>query len=70
MTDAANHALSCPFIRTKVSDALSNMSPLKSPSTDGFPVLFYQKIVHVIKGNIIYSVLEFLNHRLLPTVVN
>lgn len=42
MTEEASHRLSQPFTAKEVTDAISSMSPLKSPGPNGFPAVLYQ----------------------------
>ncbi|KAL0416512.1 UNVERIFIED_CONTAM: hypothetical protein Slati_3483100 [Sesamum latifolium] len=59
-----------PYTESEVTKALFSMSPLKSPGPDGMPPLFYQKFWHIVKSDVISSVLEFLNCRILPDGFN
>lgn len=70
VTSEANHTLTFPFSSKEGTDALSFMSPLKSPSPDGSPALFYQKLWNFIGPNVISSVLEFLYTKRLPVQIN
>lgn len=45
------------------------MSPLKSPDSDGFPIIFYQKFWDIIGPNVISSVLEFFNTKKLHILI-
>lgn len=57
MTEEASHRLSQPFTAKEVTDAISSMSPLKSPGPNGFPA-------------VIARTLNFLNHFVLPNSLN
>lgn len=70
VTADENSLLANPFTSKEVIDALSSMSPLKSPGPDGLPVLFFQKFWHSIGPNVVSSVLDFLNHKKLPENIN
>ncbi|KAL0352088.1 UNVERIFIED_CONTAM: LINE-1 retrotransposable element O protein [Sesamum calycinum] len=59
-----------PYTESEVTKALFSMSPLKSPGPDGMPPLFYQKFWHVVKSDVVSSVLAFLNHQRLPIGFN
>lgn len=67
VSEDENLFLAQPYTGKEVTDALSSMSPLKSPGSNGFPVLFYQKYWSIIGPNAISSVLEFLNSNSLPS---
>lgn len=64
------HLLSQPFTDIEVKEAISSMSPLKSPSLDGYRALFYQKYWHIIGSSVISCVLNFLSNRVLPSELN
>lgn len=70
VTADENVLLSIHFTSKEVTDALSDMSPLKSPGPDGYPGLFFQKFWHIIGPNVVSSVLDFLNHKKMPSKVN
>lgn len=65
-----NHRLTLHFSAKEVTDALSSMSPLKSPGPDGFPTLFYKRFWNIIGPNVISGVLDFLNTKSLPLPLN
>lgn len=69
-TEDANQAISQPFTEKEVTEAISSMSPLKSPGPDGFPALFYHKYWHIIGNNVITCTLNFLNNLSLPAPLN
>lgn len=66
----AVQTLSQPFSTQEVIDAITAMSPLKSPDPDGYPALFYQEYWHIIGDSVIACVLNFLNHSSLPNMLN
>lgn len=70
MTEEANHSISKPFTEDKVTNAISSMSPFKSPGLDGFPALFNHKYWSIIGANIIACTLALLNHMTLPAALN
>ncbi|KAL0456254.1 UNVERIFIED_CONTAM: LINE-1 retrotransposable element O protein [Sesamum latifolium] len=63
-------ALQQPFSEEEVTKAIFHMSPLKSPGPDGLPPVFFHKFWHVIKHDVVTYVLNFLNHRILPSGFN
>ena len=54
----------------EVVAALKQMAPLKAPSPDGMPPLFYQHFWQMVNQNIINSILSWLNSSTLPHLVN
>lgn len=52
--------LSLPYSSIEVTQALSQMVPLKSPSLDGLPVLFFHKYWNIIGSSISSCVFNFL----------
>lgn len=43
VTPEMNGCLTAPFTSVEVTQALSHISPLKSPGPDGFPAMFFHK---------------------------
>lgn len=70
LTEEASQAISQPFSDKEVIEAISSMSPFKSPGRDGFPAFFYHKYWNIIGDNMITCTLNFLNHMSLPTPLN
>lgn len=70
MIEEANHLISQPFTTKEVIDAISGMSPLKSPGPDGFSPMFYHKFWNIIGSNVIDCTLDFLNNLHLPPSLN
>jgi hypothetical protein len=58
------------FTARKVDQALKQMAPLKAPSHNGMPLLFYQTFWHVVGNEVIEVVLNFLNGGTLPNSLN
>lgn len=58
-----NEELQNPFSSDEVVATLKQMSPLKSPSSDGFNSYFYQNYWSVISFEVCQVVLNFLNSR-------
>lgn len=55
-----------PSIIDEVTHAISQLSPLKSPNSDGFPTVFFQKYWHILGSDVSCCLLNFLNNRHLP----
>lgn len=70
VTEEANQLISQAFTAKEVIEAISGMSPLKSPGPDGFPTLFYHKYWSIIGFNVIACTLNFLNHLTLPPALH
>lgn len=62
--------LSQPFTEQEVKDAISSMSPLKSPGPDGYPALFYHKYWNILGSSVVSCILNFLNNHSLPADLN
>lgn len=56
--------------KKEVLDAISFMSPLKSPGPDGYPALFYQKYWPILGNSVTACVLNMLNNRVIPSGLN
>ncbi|KAL0434845.1 UNVERIFIED_CONTAM: hypothetical protein Sradi_0192400 [Sesamum radiatum] len=56
-----NESLLLPFTEQEVRNAVFSMSPIKSLGPDGMPPLFYQKFWHIIRNDVVSSVLHILN---------
>lgn len=65
-----NLQVSRSFSPVEVTQALSQMSPLKSLGPDGYPAVFFHKYWHIIGNDISSCVLEFLNNNRLPARLN
>ncbi|KAL0429071.1 UNVERIFIED_CONTAM: LINE-1 retrotransposable element O protein [Sesamum radiatum] len=63
-------ALQQPFSEDEVTKAIFHMAPLKSPGPDGLPPIFFHKFWNVIKHDVVTCILNFLNHRILPSGFN
>ena len=53
------------FTIEEVEVALKQTAPLKSPSPDGMPFLFYQNYWSLIRSNVTLSILHYLNNGVL-----
>ena len=56
-----NERLAMEFTIEEVDVALKQMAPLKSPSPDGMPPLFYQNYWSLIGPDVTLSILHYLN---------
>lgn len=70
VTPVMNQHLSRPFSSIEVTQALSHMSPLKSPGPEGLPAVFFHKYWHILGSDISSCVLKFFNHNLLLDKLN
>lgn len=62
VTDDMNAELNAPFTETDILKALNDLNPNKAPGPNGFSAGFYQKEWHVIKADVINTVLGILNN--------
>lgn len=58
LSAADSQALLQPFTTKEILDAISFMSPLKSPGPDGYPALFYQKYGRILGSDVTSCVLS------------
>ena len=65
-----NSQLNADFMEWEIKLALNQMAPLKAPSPDGMPPLFYQNYWDLIGNDITHAVLLFLNSASLPPHLN
>ena len=70
VTEDMNTQLNADFTEWEIRLALSQMTPLKAPSPDGMPPLFYQNYWDLIGNDITQAVLLFLNSATLPPHLN
>ena len=54
-----NEILTAPFTEKEVFEAIAQMENNKAPGPDGFPVEFYKKCWHFIKGDLMPMFHEF-----------
>ena len=66
VTDEMNNDLMTKFQKEEVETALKQMAPLKSPSLDGMPPIFYQHYWSLVGNDVIDDILHFLNSGNLP----
>ncbi|KAL0410940.1 UNVERIFIED_CONTAM: putative mitochondrial protein [Sesamum latifolium] len=59
-----------PYTEEEVTNALFQMSPLKSLGPDGMPPIFFQSLWHVVKSDVVKCALNFLNNATLPPELN
>ena len=65
-----NQSLDKAFTVSEVHAALKQMHPLKAPSPDGMPPLFYQKFWRIVGDVVTKTILDFLHHGLYPPNFN
>ena len=53
LSAADNDILVAPFSEKEVFDAIAQLKNNKAPGPDGFPVEFYKKCSHIIKGDLL-----------------
>ena len=70
VTDEMNHFLCAPFDEKEIKNALFQMSPTKSPGSDGFPAHFFQLNWDVCHEELTRVVLGVLNGNEIPTEIN
>lgn len=57
------------FTANEVKVALFKMGPTKALGPDGMNAIFYQKFWHVMGGNVVLAILDFLNKgNMLPEI--
>ena len=54
----------------KVQETIKQMTPLKVPSPDGMPFLFYQTYLNFVGDDVSQSILNFHNSVTLPAHLN
>ena len=60
----------CKFEKWEAVQALKQMAPMKAPSPDGMPPLFFQHFWPMMEEDVTHSVLYWLNSGTLPHPVN
>ena len=70
VTPQMNQSLDKAFTVSEVHAALKQMHPLKAPSPDGMPPLFYQKFWRIVGDVVTKTILDFLHHGLYPPNFN
>ena len=70
ITNEMNALLSQKFEVHEVEVALQQMAPLKAPSPDGMPPLFYQHFWGTVSHDVTSSILMWLNSGTLPQSIN
>lgn len=70
VTPATNGALNKTFELGEVRTALFQMSPSKAPGVDGFTAGFFQKHWKLLREDVTFAVLNFLNGGELPLGLN
>ena len=70
VTEDMNDILTGEFQAWEVKAALKQMAPLKTPGPNGMPHLFYHNLWDLVKGDVINTILNFLNSGFLPNPLN
>ena len=70
VTESMNRGLVQEFQATKVVKVLKQMHPKKSPSPNGMPHLFYQHYWFLVGNCVTQTILDFLNHGIIPPKFN
>ena len=70
VTKSMNTGLVQEFQATEVVKALKQMHPKKSPGPNAIPLLFYQHYWSLVGNCITQTVLDFLNHGIIPSKFN
>ena len=70
VTDLMNAELVKEFTELEVKEALNQMAPLKAPSPDGMPPLFYQHFWLIMQHDVTSAILLWLNLGILPKPIN
>ena len=70
INEEMNAKLVADFETFEVHDAIKQMAPLKAPSPEGMPPIFYQSYWDLLGGDVTSFVLHFLNSASLPTNFN
>ena len=70
VTKDMNDILTGEFQAWEVEAALKQMAPLKAPGPDEMPPLFYHNLWDLVKGDVINTILNFLNSGFLPNPLN
>ncbi|KAL0314933.1 UNVERIFIED_CONTAM: putative mitochondrial protein [Sesamum angustifolium] len=70
VTNEMNQMLCEPYFEVEVVQAISHMSPYKSPGPDGLPPIFFHKFWHLIGKSVTQVVLDILNRLSLDASLN
>ena len=70
VTEDMNDILTGEFQAWEVKAALKQMAPLKTPGPNGMPHLFYHNLWDLVQGDVINTILNFLNSGFLPNPLN
>ena len=65
-----NESLYREFEASEAATALKEMVPLKAPSSDGMPPLFYQQFCTTVNHDVTSSILSWLNSSTIPNPLN
>ena len=70
VTESMNRGLVQEFQAAEVVKALKQMHPKKSPSPNGMLPLFYQHYWSLVGNCVTQTILDFLNHGIIPPKFN
>ncbi|KAL0375714.1 UNVERIFIED_CONTAM: putative mitochondrial protein [Sesamum calycinum] len=70
VTNEMNQMLCEPYSEVEVVQAISHMSPYKSPGPDGLPPIFFHKFWHLIGKSVTQVILDILNRLSLDASLN
>ena len=62
VTTKMQEMLSKDFTTDEIKEAIFQMGPTKAPGPDGINALFYKKLWHIMGGDVVNVVLDFLNN--------
>ena len=65
-----NEKLSADFKAWEVHEAMKQMAPLKAPSPDGMPPIFFQHFWPLVGDEVTTTILQFLNTTMFPCHLN
>ena len=70
VTEEMNAQLNQPYTEADITEALSQMHPIKAPGPDGLPVAFFQKHWKSVSQGVTTTCLQVLNNKGNPTPLN
>ena len=70
VSEDMNSQLSKPFSREEVDTTIKEMDPIKAPSLDGMPPIFYQSFWSLLGDDVYTAILDCLNNCKIPKEIN
>ncbi|KAK6151601.1 hypothetical protein DH2020_014236 [Rehmannia glutinosa] len=70
VSSAMTQLLTVPYTEAEIVKALKYMHSLKSPGPDGMSPIFFKKYWHIIKGDVVSYILNFLNNHVVEPNIN